>query len=104
MSIVPTARVRVIRSVTVPSCLFDQKEANLTKRTRLLRSLPWFLGAAIVGGSPLAGCGSSQTSGPVENIPKESPVLGPGKDSAEAFFANKKGAKASKAPSTKTSR
>jgi hypothetical protein len=99
----PTARVRVIRSVPVPSCLFDQKEAILTKRTRLLRALPWFLGAAIVGGSPLAGCGSSQTSGPVENIPKESPVLGPGKDSAEAFF-NKKGAKASNAPSTKTSK
>jgi hypothetical protein len=90
--------------VTVPSCLFDKKEAILTKRTRLLRSLPWFLGAAIVGGSPLAGCGSSQTSGPVENIPKESPVLGPGKDSAEAFFTNKKGAKASNAPSTKTSK
>jgi hypothetical protein len=90
--------------VTVPSRLFDQKEAILTKRTPLLRSLPWFLGAAIVCGSPLAGCDSSQTSGPPENIPKESPVLGPGKDSADAFFANKKGAKAPNAPSTKTSK
>ena len=74
------------------------------KRTRLLRSFPWFLGAAIVCGSPLAGCDSSKSDGPVENIPKESPLLGPAKDSSEAFFANKKGAKASKAPSTKTSR
>jgi hypothetical protein len=71
------------------------------KRTRLFLSLSWFLGAAIVCGSPLAGCDSSRTSdGPLENIPKESPVLGPGKASAEAFFANKKGAaKTPKAPS-----
>jgi hypothetical protein len=71
------------------------------KRTRLLRSLPLFLGAAIVCGSPLAGCDSSKSDGPVENIPKESPLLGPAKDSADAFFANKKGAKAPKAPSKK---
>jgi hypothetical protein len=69
------------------------------KRTRVLFSLLFFVGAAIVCGSPLAGCDSSQTSGPAENIPKESPVLGPGKASAEAFFANKKGAKSQKAPS-----
>jgi hypothetical protein len=70
------------------------------KRTQLFLSLSWFLGAAIVCGSPLAGCDSSRTSdGPLENVPKESPVLGPGKDSAEAFFANRKGAtKAPKAP------
>jgi hypothetical protein len=70
------------------------------KRTRLFLSLSWFLGAAIVCGSPLAGCDSSRTSdGPLENIPKESPVLGPGKDSAESFFANRKGAtKSPKAP------
>lgn len=70
------------------------------KRTRVFLSLPWFLGAAIVCGSPLAGCDSSRlSSGPAEDIPKESPVLREGKDSAEAFFANKKGAKAPKAPS-----
>jgi hypothetical protein len=71
------------------------------KRTRFFRSLSWFLGAAIVCGSPLAGCDSSKSDGPPENIPKESPVLGPGKASAEAFFANKKGAKAPKAPPSK---
>ena len=69
------------------------------KRTRSFLPLPWCLGAAIVCGSPLAGCdGSSSSSGPAENIPKESPVLGPGKDSAKAFFADKKGAPAPKAP------
>ena len=72
------------------------------KRIRIFLSLSWFLGAAIVCGSPLAGCDGSRTSdGPLENIPKESPVLGPGKDSAEAFFANRKGAKAQKAPPKK---
>jgi hypothetical protein len=70
------------------------------KQTRIFLSLPWFLGAAIVCGSPLAGCDSSRTSsGPAADIPKESPVLTEGMDSAAAFFANKKGTKAQKAPS-----
>jgi hypothetical protein len=69
------------------------------KRTRFGLSFPWFLGATIACGSPLVGCDSSRTAdGPAENIPKQSPVLGAGKDSAAAFFANKKGAKAQKAP------
>jgi hypothetical protein len=72
------------------------------KRNRFFLSLPWFLGAAIVCGPPLAGCDSSRTSsGPAENIPKESPVLTEAKDSAGAFFANKKGAKAPKVPPKK---
>jgi hypothetical protein len=71
------------------------------KRTRFSLSLPWCLGAAIVCGAPLAGCDSSSSSGPMENIPKESPVVKQSKDSADAFFAQKKGAgaKAPKAPS-----
>jgi hypothetical protein len=52
------------------------------------------LGAAIACGAPLAGCDSGQQSnGPVENAPKESPVLTQGKDSAQGFFADKKTAK-----------
>jgi hypothetical protein len=68
------------------------------KRMKFYFSFPWLLGAAIVCGSPLVGCDSSRTAdGTPDNIPKESPVLREGKDSAEGFFANKKGAKAPKA-------
>jgi hypothetical protein len=55
------------------------------KRNRFVAS-SWFLGAAIVCGSTLAGCDGASTSGTVENIPKQSPVLDKAKDSAEAFF------------------
>jgi hypothetical protein len=71
------------------------------KRTRSSRSSSWFLGAAIVCCVPLAGCDDSQSSGPMKEIPKESPVLTTGKESAQAFFGDKKAAAAAKAPSKK---
>jgi hypothetical protein len=68
------------------------------KRTRSSRSLSCLLGAASACGAPLAGCDSAQQSnGPMENIPKESPVLNTSKDSVKGFFADKKTAKPSKA-------
>jgi hypothetical protein len=48
------------------------------------------MGAAIVSAPMLAGCGNSnQTTGPMENIPKESPVL-QSKDSMKAFMESRK--------------
>jgi hypothetical protein len=46
----------------------------------------------------LAGCDNSKTDGPVEDIPKKSPVLTTSKDSAAEFFKNK----AQPAPGKKT--
>jgi hypothetical protein len=71
------------------------------KRTRSSRSSSWFLGAAIACCTPLAGCDEGQTTGPMKDIPKESPVLNQSKDSAQAFFNDNKASKASKAPSKK---
>lgn len=57
-------------------------------RIRLGRTLA--LAAAFLGAPMLSGCGSDQTTGPVENIPKESPVLTTGKDSMQEFIKNRK--------------
>jgi hypothetical protein len=62
----------------------------LERPNRVRRSWPWLMGAAILSGPMLAGCSnSSQTTGTVENIPKESPVLS-SKDSMDDFFKGRK--------------
>jgi hypothetical protein len=57
---------------------------------RIVRAWSCVFTAAIVVGVSLPGCDSSQSSGPVENAPKQSPVLDQSKDSMKSFFEAKK--------------
>lgn len=69
----------------------------MTRPDRHLRPWPWLLGAAIVCGPMLAGCGDGgvQSTGPGSTPPKESPVLTTGKDSMQEFIKNRKAQNAS---------